>query len=179
MKKIDGKIVALSGVSSALSIIFTLCAIYIPYVTIACYVIAALCIALPFIKRSVIGGIFAYISSSLISFFVAKINVLPFILFFGIYSIVEYLLDFRLFEIEKISKSIKYTINIAVKIVFYFAAFFAMFYLMKISLSDFVLFGIEWTLPLLLIAGFVFFVVYDFLYKKAYILMERTIIKRI
>ena len=179
MRKIDSKVVSLSGISAALAIIFILFAIYIPNVKIACYVIASLSISLPLVKKSIIGAVLSYVASSIISFLLASINVLPFIIFFGLYSIIEYVLDFVLYQREKLNKTFKIILIIIIKIAYYFAAFFAMFYLMKIAISDFALFGITWTLPLLLFAGFVFFAIYDYLYRKAYIMMEKVILKRI
>ena len=83
MRKLTGKETALSGISAALAIVFILGAVYVPNLTLSCYVLAAISVSLPLIKNLVISSMLSYIASSLVAFLLASVQVMPFILFFG------------------------------------------------------------------------------------------------
>lgn len=180
-RKISSYEIALSGVASALGIIALVGAMFVPIMELSLMVISAICVALPLTKNLWVGGIFTYLVTTMVGMLINSINAIPFVLFFGLYSIIEWALDFKFYKIEKIPKWAKITIIAVVKIGFYCLSLYLCYLLMKVVLADFTLFGWAWTFPILLACGFVLFSVYDvlyrFVYKNLLILVNRYIHK--
>ena len=179
MKKLTGKDVALSGISAALAIVFVIGAIYISFATLPFYILGALSISLPLIKRNIISAILSYIVASLFAFFVGNIRMLPFVMFYGLYAIIQWLLDFYMFEKLNINKWIKISINVFCKIAYFALVFWGLYALMNLTLADFSVLNIEWTMPLLVFACFIAFVLYDLLYREIFKLINRLLGGRI
>lgn len=179
MKKLTGKDIALSGISSALAIIFVIGAIYISFATIPCYVLAAISISLPLIKKNFIASLLSYVVASLVAFFVGSIKLLPFIMFFGLYAIIQWLLDFYMYPKLQINKWIKIAINVVIKIIYFGLVFWGIYALMNLTLTDFNILNINWTMPLLIFVCFILFVLYDIIYREIFKLMTRLLEKRI
>ena len=178
MKKLTGKDVALSGISAALAIVFVIGAIYISFATFPCYILGALAISLPLIKRNIISSLLSYIVASLVAFFVGNIRMLPFIMFYGLYAILQWVLDFYLYEKLDINKWIKIALDIVIKIGYFALVFWGLYALMNLTLADFSVLNIEWTMPLLILASFIVFVLYDLLYREVFKLMKKLLEKR-
>lgn len=175
-------IIALSGISSALATLFVVGATFLPTMKIALIVMSAIAISLPLTKNSWTGSLMSFIVSAIITFFVCNVKALPFILFFGPYAIIQYLLDYKFMSSQKIkSKGIKLAISIIIKVIWFTGAFFACYYLMKISLTDITLLGGDWlTLPILYIILLVIAVLYDILFRfvfKSLINLVNRIVK--
>ncbi|MEG1535974.1 MAG: hypothetical protein RR416_03265 [Clostridia bacterium] len=171
--------IALSGVSCAMSIIALLGGLFSPLAKLAFYVIAAIFVALPLTKNMWAGAIASYAITAIIGFFAGNIRSFPFIFFFGIYAIVLWALDFRLYNAQKLPKVAKIVLIIIAKIAFFVASFFVCLALMKIVVGDINLFGWEWTLPTLLVVGFVAFSLYDALFRFVFATMQSMVNKYI
>ncbi len=179
MKKLTGKDVALSGISAALALVFIVGAIYIPFATLSFYILAALSISLPLMKKNIIASILSYVAASLLAFFVGTIKMLPFVMFFGLYAIIQWLLDFYFYEKIDINKWIKISINVVIKIGYFALVFWGLFELMNLTIADFNVLNINWTMPLLVFVCFIIFVIYDIVYREVYKLMVKLLAKRI
>lgn len=179
MKKLTGKDVALSGVSAALAILFIVGAIYIPFATISFYVLSALAISLPLIKRNILSSILSYVAAALIAFFVGSIKMLPFVMFFGLYAIIQWLLDVYFCEKFELKTWIKIAINVAVKIVYFALVFWGLFVFMNLTVADFNILNINWNMPLLVFVCFIIFVLYDIVYREIFKLFKKILEKRI
>ena len=179
MKKLTGKDVALSGVSAALAILFVIGAIYISFATIPLNILAALSISLPLIKKNVISSLLSYIVAALVAFFVGNIKMLPFVMFYGLYAILQWVLDFYLYEKLDINKWIKISLDIVIKLIYFALVFWGLYVFMKLTLADFSVLNIEWTMPWLVCACLILFILYDILYREVFKLACKLLEKRI
>lgn len=168
MKRLNSQEIAVSGVATALAIIAVVVQAYLPTLRIAVNVIAAMAVCMPLCVKSLKGSIFTYIISSAVGLAVSTINALPFVLFFGLYTIVIYLLDYVFYVKSKLIKPIKILIIILIKWAFYALVFFAIYKLTGLVIADMELFGWEWTWWLLALIGFVAFSVYDPLFRYVF-----------
>lgn len=169
--------IALASVSCAIAVIAVVAQAFISSVSIAINVVAALAISLPLTQKSVGGAIFSYVAAALIGFFAVNIKALPFIMFYGPYAIIAYALDFVFYLKVKLPKWLKIALITVVKLGFFGAAFYGCLMLMKIVVADITLFGLKWTIPLLMLAGFVCFCAYDPLYRFVFVNMEKVVNK--
>lgn len=168
MKRLNSQEIAVSGVATALAIIAVVVQAYLPTLRIAVNVIAAMAVCMPLCVKSLKGSIFTYIISSAVGLAVSTINALPFVLFFGLYTIVIYLLDYVFYVKSKLIKPIKILIIILIKWAFYALEFFAIYKLTGLVIADMELFGWEWTWWLLALIGFIAFSVYDPLFRYVF-----------
>lgn len=171
--------IALAAVSSAIAVIAVVAQAYVSTVSIAVCVIAALAISLPLTQKSIGGAIFSYVAAGLIGFFAVNIKALPFIMFYAPYAIIAYALDFVFYPSEKVKlpKWAKIVVITVLKLGFFGAAFYGCLTLMKVVVTDIALFGVKWTMPLLMVAGFIAFCVYDPLYRFVFINMSKIVNK--
>lgn len=168
MKRLNSQEIAVSGVATALAIIAVVVQAYLPTLRIAVNVIAAMAVCMPLCVKSLKGSIFTYIISSAVGLAVSTINALPFVLFFGLYTIVIYLLDYVFYVKSKLIKPIKILIIILIKWAFYALVFVAIYKLTGLVIADMELFGWEWTWWLLALIGFIAFSVYDPLFRYVF-----------
>ena len=171
--------IALAAVSSAIAVIAVVAQAYVSTVSIAVCVIAALAISLPLTQKSIGGAVFSYVAAGLIGFFAVNIKALPFIMFYAPYAIITYALDFVFYTSAKVKlpKWAKIAVITVVKLGFFGAAFYGCLTLMKVVVTDIAIFGIKWTMPLLMALGFIAFCVYDPLYRFVFINMSRIVNK--
>ncbi len=179
MRKLTSKEVALSGVSAALAIVFIVGAIYIPVATVTFYVLSALSISLPLIKRHIVSSILSYVAAALIAFFVGHVKLLPFVFFYGLYAIITWLLDFYFYEKCTFKPWIKIAIIVVVKLAYFALMFWALVALMSLTLTSFEVFNITWTWPTLIFCALIIFVLYDIIYREVFKLIKRLLEKRI
>lgn len=179
MKKLTGKEIALSGVSAALAIVFILGAVYVPNLTLSFYVFSAIAISLPLLKNLIISSILSYVVASIVAFLLVSINAMPFILFFGLYAIISWLLDFKFYKLEYIPKGVRIGLIIFQKIIYFVMVFFGCYFLMELTVADFKLFDTTLSLPVLMLIAFVVFVLYDFLYREAFKMVKRRLENKI
>ncbi len=171
--------IALASVSCAVAVIAVVAQAYVSTMSVAINVAAALAISLPLTQKSVSGAIFSYVAAGIIGFLAVNVKALPFIMFYAPYAIIQYALDFVFYKSEKIKlpKWAKIVIITVFKTGFFAAAFYGCLMLMKVVIADITLFGLNWTLPLLMAAGFVAFCVYDPLYRFVFVNVGRLVSK--
>lgn len=90
----DGKLIALSAVSTALGVIFLIIGAYIETFDLSALFMSAIAIMLPLSKNSVKGALFTYGATALLSFCFALSRFyvpLLYVLFFGIHPIINYI----------------------------------------------------------------------------------------
>lgn len=169
--------IALAAVSCAIAVIAVVAQAYISTMSIAINVIAALAISLPLTQKSISGAIFSYVAAAGIGFLAVNIKALPFILFYAPYAIIQYALDFVFYVRVRLPKWVKIALIAIVKLGYFALAFYACIMLMKIVIADIAIFGIKWTLPLLMVAGLVLFCAYDPLYRFVFVNLEKIVNK--
>lgn len=166
----NGRLIALSALTSALGVIFLVFGAYFQTFDLSCLFMACICIMFPLSKNSVKGALLSYFAILLLSFIFTAgrfyVSIL-FGIFFGLYPIVNY------FELKKdrpiiwvkILKCIWFVITIAV-MVYLFRIFTAPNEFIDKILPYIVIFG-----------GIVGFVVFEFIMlrfqKMTKILIER------
>ena len=175
--------IALSAVSAAIAILAVVAQAYVDALTIALNVIAALAINLPLTKGMWKGGIMSFVVSSIVSFLIVNIQSLPFIMLFGSYAILAWLLDFKFYKVEKLPKALKIVIITVIKIGYYALMFWACWQLMGLVLNTINIFGNKYEVTFYVIWGicFVVFCIYDpfmrWVFKNECILVNRIVKK--
>ena len=178
MKIRRSHIVALSGISSALSIISIVLACYVEPLTISLMVLSAVFLMLPLTKGYWLGSLIAYVVASIVSFFIVNINALPFILFFGLYVPIQWLLDFKLSNKIK-NKWLRLTIFWIIKIAFFEIVICACWFLMQTVIAEMHIFGHSITYLIISLGLLPIFIVYDILMHCVYINVKHNIESKI
>lgn len=155
--------VALAAISAALAVVFVVIQAYVPVMTIALNVMAAMAVNLPLTKNMWKSGILAYVAAAGLGFLFVNIKALPFIMLFGVYSVLAWSLDVKFYKIDKLPKWLKITIITVIKIGFYFLMFWACYKLMGVALDTVNIFGKDLNLNFYILwgVGFAAFCVYD------------------
>lgn len=152
MKNKKSKLVALGGLLLALSLISLYAASFVPGFEITLYTISSIFVPIMMIESKGKGGWLLYIASSILAFFLLpnKVAAIPYIFFFGIYGLIKFYIEkIKNPIVQIILKLCVFNIIVIVAYNFFYSLFFG-----TITLKD--------TSPfILLIAGEVFFVVYD------------------
>ncbi len=167
----NGKIIALSAVSTALGVVFLIVGAYFQTLDLSCLFMASLTVTLPLSKNSVKGAFLTYGATAILAFLFA-INrfhlALLYLLFFGLHPIINK------FHLENVKK--RWYLFI-VKGVLFLIASYLMFYAfsMFIVKSEF----INDILPyVIFVLGVLFYIVYDFIMIR-FQKMSGSIIKRL
>ena len=149
----SAKTIALSGVSAALCAVFITLGSYIAVIDLSCFMFAGFALMLPLYKKSLVGGVAAYIAGGLIGLLFSGMNfftVLPYFVWFGLHPILNFI-------------QVRYKINkylaFGVKLLIFNLAIF-------IILRFTMLFVTKWDFInereyIFYIAGSVFFIFYD------------------
>ncbi len=169
----DAKLIAISGVTTALSVIVLALGTYIEVIDLSCLFIASLFIMIPLAKGSFKSAFLCYVAVSLLSLiFTAStgrfsITVL-YVAFFGLYPL---FLNFE--EIKNINKLISYPI----KAVWFVGTCFLMYFIFKMFiLTDQAL--EKYIVVIILIGGLVLFVIFDYMMRR-FQKLTNIIIKRL
>ncbi|MDE6550288.1 MAG: hypothetical protein K2M44_02140 [Clostridia bacterium] len=180
MKRSHSYEIALSAISAAMAVAFIVAQAYVPIMTIAINVMAAMAVNLPFTKDMWKGGVLAYVAASGLGFLIVNIKALPFIMLFGAYSVLMWLLDFKFYQSAKLNKIIKIAIIALIKIGFYLLMFWACYVLMDIALDTASIFGKTFNLNFYIVWGvcFAVFCLYDPLIRWVF-KCEKALINRI
>lgn len=178
MKTRRSHIVALSGISSALSIISIVLACYVEPLTISLMVLSGIFLMLPLTKGYWIGSVIGYVVSSVASFFIVNINALPFILFFGLYVPLQWILDFKLFN-KPSNKWLRLILFWIIKIAFFEVVVCACWYLMQTIIADMHIFGQSITYLIISLGLLPLFVLYDILMHCVYVNVKRIVDSKI
>ena len=149
---LKGKEVAYLGILLALNLIFIVLASVIKTNTLVLFAIAALVVSIVVVEFGVKRGVLFYVASCIMGYFLTfdKIEIISYILFFGLYSIVKYL-------IEKVSMEKK--LNIVVEFVLKYVFFNIVAIILYFLLREFILIKALW---ILIVAAEVGFIVYDY-----------------
>ncbi len=167
----DGKLIALSAVSTALGVIFLVIGAYFQTFDLSALFMSAIAIMLPLSKNSVKGALFTYFATALLSFCFALSRFyvpLLYVLFFGIHPIINY--------IQLNSKKKLWYLYI-LKCVWFIGVMFLMYY-------SFTLFVVEVEfvkrfIPIILIlVGAITYIAYDFVMIR-FQKMSFNLIKRL
>lgn len=94
MKNLKAKDLALGGILTSLTVIILFINILIPINTFAILTISSCFVPIAIIRSNVRVGIFVYIASSIIGFFLVPLDIIiPYILYFGIYGLVKFYIE--------------------------------------------------------------------------------------
>lgn len=129
MEKITGKEIALSGITAALAVIAVVLSHFVGVLTLTFLALSSVALTLPMMMESLRGSVLAYVAAAGLSFlFVGYVAVMPFVLLFGLYPILDYILwkylKKRLFVLP-------------IEVAFCCLAFLATFYAIGLTLGDF------------------------------------------
>ena len=170
MRKITGKEIALSGITAAFAVITVVLSRYVDVLSLTFLALSSVVLTLPLMTDSLRGCILAYVAASGLSFvFVDYVHVLPFVMIFGLYPIVDYLLW----------KYLKKRIFVLpVEIVFVDLMFLAAFYATGLTLADFPIVDSlpNWGKYLVIYAGVtVAFVLFHFAFTALYLVLKKRL----
>ncbi len=150
-KRIKG--IALGGILLAFTVICVFLASILPTSVLSLYAISSLFIAVIIIEFGTKAGWAFYIASSILSvILVPRLEVIPFVVFFGLYGLIK-------LYIERLSSRV---LEYVLKLVYFnICLFFGLFFLKELILS-----GINLAKPIYIIAAIleVVFIVYDYVY---------------
>lgn len=178
MKTRKSHIIALAGISSALSIISIVLACYVEPLTISFMVLSGIFLMLPLTKGYWIGSLIGYVVSGIVSFFIVNINALPFILFFGLYVPVQWILDFKLSDKFK-NKWLRLALFWIIKIAFFEIVICACWFLMQAVIAEMHIFGHSITYLIVSLGLLPIFIMYDLLMHCVYVNVKRIIDSKI
>ncbi len=162
--------VAIAGISAALTIISLMLAIFLPTMKLAFFVISSLCSAMPLTKDRWWASVATFVVAGLIGFFVGNIKAIPYLLFFGPYSLIAWLCDFKLYD-TRLNKALKIIVIVVLKLTYFALAFWGCYKLMGLVISDIVIGKFTMNTPVFWLVGLVIFSLYDPLYRWVYKVM--------
>lgn len=152
----DGKLIALSAVSTALGVAFLVIGAYFQTFDLSALFMSAIAIMLPLSKKSVKGALFSYVATALLSFCFALSRFyvpLLYVLFFGIHPIINYI---------QITSNKNLWFLYIVKCLWFIGVVFIMYYALSIFVVEIEF--IEKFIPIILIiVGAVMYLAYDFI----------------
>ena len=170
MKKVTAREVALSGMTAALAVIAVVLSHFVSVMTLTFLAVASVALTLPMMAKSVRGSIFAYIAAAGLSFlFVGYVSVMPFVILFGPYPILDYFL-------RKYLK--KRLFVLPIEIAFVDLGFLACYYAIGLTLADFPLVDTlptagKWAVIFALLT--LVFVIFHFAFTSLYDLLEKRL----
>ena len=159
MKKITSYEIALSALACAISTVFLTIGVYSEILLFTGYLLSCISLMLPLAKGSFRGCVLAYFATSLLSvlFNLGRIfDILPFIIFFGLHPLVN---EFQL------RVKINRWLACFIKAIWFDIAMYLIWRLV-FSMTTSVDFVDKYFVWILLIAGTLFFVIYDYLMYK-------------
>jgi len=129
MKKITAKEIALSGITAAFAVIAVVLSRFVSVMTVSFLALSSVVLTLPLMRDSVRGTVFAYLATVGLGFlFVGYISVMPFVIIFGPYPVLNYYL-------RKYLK--KRVFILPIEIAYANLSFLACYYAIGLKLSDF------------------------------------------
>ena len=147
------KSITLSGILLAFTVICVFLAASLPTSKLSLYAISSLFIAVIIIEFGTKAGWAFYLASSILSVvLIPRLEVIPFVIFFGLYGLIKlYIEKLHSRIIEYILKLIYFNICLALGLIF---------------LKEFIMDGLNLTVPIYIVAVLleVVFLVYDYVY---------------
>ena len=163
MKRITAREIALSGIAAAFAVIAVVLSRFVAVMTLTFLALSSVALTLPLMRDSVRGAVFAYLATVGLGFlFVQYIGVMPFVIIFGPYPILNYYL-------RKYLK--KRWIILPIEIAFANLSFLACYYAIGLTLADFPIVDAlpDWGKYLLIyVVLSVAFIVFDTAYGRLY-----------
>ena len=156
--------------TAALTVIAVVLSHFVGVMTLSFLALASVVLTLPMMAGSARGSILAYVAAAGLCFlFVGYVSVMPFVLVFGPYPILDYYL-------RKYLK--KRVIVLPIEIAFANLSFLACFFAIGLTLSDFPIVDTlpawgKWTVIFVFLT--VVFVVFHFAFTALYDLLERRL----
>ena len=170
MKKISAYEIALSALACALATLLLTIGVYSSILLFTGYLFACIALMLPLAKKSYVGYALAYVVTCILSliFNIARFfDVLPFIMFFGLHSLVNEL---------QLKTKINTWVACAIKALWFDGTMYVIWRFV-FEMTTTVSFVDQFIIPIILIGGTAFFVAYDYImYKWRYVvnrLVER------
>lgn len=170
MKRITAKEIALSGVTAAFAIIAVVLSHFVGVMTVTFLALSSVVLTLPMMGGSFRGAVFAYLAAAGLSFlFVGYIAVMPFVILFGPYPILDFLLR------KYLKKRLFY---LPIEIAFANGGFVACYFAIGLTLADFPLVDTlpvwgKWVVILVLLTAV--FVIFHFAFTLLYDTLERRL----
>lgn len=167
----DGKLIALSAISTALGVIFLVIGAYFQSFDLSALFMSALSIMLPLSKNSVKGALFTYFATAFLSFCFALSRFyvpLLYVVFFGIHPIINYI---------QLNSNKNLWFLYIVKGVWFIGITFLMYYALTMFVVE--VEAIKRFIPfILVIVGAIMYIAYDFIMIR-FQKMSFNVIKRL
>lgn len=163
--------IALSAISCAIAAIFLLLGSINNYFTVTGYIVGSLALTIPLSRGFWLGDILAYVASVLLALLLGGgaffWRLLPFIVFFGLHPLVNYL-QFK-FKISKF-------IALPIKALWFDGTLFLIWKFIFNMTSRFEFLD-EHIIPVILIGGTLVFIIYDYMIVRCQMSVNRLIDK--
>ena len=129
MKRITAREIALSGITAGLAVVAVVLSHFIGVMTVTFLAVASVVLTLPMMADSLRGSVLAYLAAAGLSFlFVGYLSAMPFVIIFGPYPILDYILR------KYLRKRI---FVLPIEIAFADLSFLACYYAIGLTLADF------------------------------------------
>ncbi len=157
----DSKIIAVSGLTTALSLLFLILGVYIEVLDLSCLFMASLMMMVPLSKKSLKSSILCYLAVSILSLiFTAQtgrfVITILYVAFFGLYPIALYIEE---------KKSIKPFISYPIKAIWFIATCFLMYFVFSFFIVQNEILE-KYITYVIIFGGLVVFVVFDIMMKR-------------
>lgn len=159
MKKLSAYEIALSALSCAASTMLLTLGIYSPILLFSGYLLGCVALMLPLSKKSYLGYALAYLGTCILSAIFASsrlLDLLPFVMFFGLHPLVNEL---------QLKIKINKWLACAIKALWFDATMFVIWKFV-FEATTAIAWIDQYILPVILIFGTLFFVVYDYCMYK-------------
>ena len=172
MKKITAREIALSGVTAGLAVVAVVLSHFMGVMTLTFLAVASVILTLPMMADSLRGAVLAYVAAAGLSFlFVGYISAMPFVLLFGPYPILDYIL-------RKYLK--KRVFVLPIEIAFANLSFVACYFAIGLTLEDFPILDTlpDWGKYVVIFVGLTFvFIVFHFAFTALYDVLQKRLAK--
>lgn len=163
----NSKKIALAGVSCALAAVFIILGNYFNVLDYSCYLLASICLVLPFVTGEIKWSVLCFIASGAIGAIFAPnfVTMLPYVAFFAPYVLLHCIMK---------HKGVRRLVEIIVKELFYCASIAILYFFSSVFTEI-----NEWNLPLwtLILAAFAIMNVYDLLMGRIIVYALRLVHK--
>lgn len=156
MKKLTAYEIALSALACAIAVIFLTIGVYTEVLLFTGYLFACVALMLPLSKQCYLGYVLAYIATCLLTLVFISFrfwDLLPFIMFFGLHPLVNEL---------QLKIKINRWVACAIKALWFDATMYLTWRFL-FGMTTTVAFVDKFIIPIILIGGSAFFVLYDYL----------------
>ncbi|MDE6967629.1 MAG: hypothetical protein K2P12_03140, partial [Clostridia bacterium] len=133
-------IIALSGISCALALICVTCSIYIEFMTLTFSILSAIFVSMPLTQNSFVGSVLTYVATGILAFLIGNIYGLPFILFYGAYALIQWLIEQKLYPLLK-NKIVRFSVGYLLKLAYFEIIVAIIWFLASAIIPTLILFG--------------------------------------